>query len=153
MSDKIIKSKARVRDFGEVFTQPREVNAMLDMVEDAIKQIDSSFLEPSCGTGNFLVEILKRKMEYHCKPNDEIDEYQQKIITILHGIFGIEIQRDNVTECRQRLFIMIVDNYLNRFLDVDRNFYYTITNILKMQIVCGNFLTKEDSTGEKIWFL
>ena len=61
---KQIKSKKRVSEHGEVFTSEREVNAMMDLVQDELKQLNSTILEPACGTGNFLVEILKRKMAY-----------------------------------------------------------------------------------------
>ena len=64
MSDKQVKSKARVAKHGEVFTNPREVNAMLDLVQDQITRMDATFLEPACGSGNFLVEILRRRMAH-----------------------------------------------------------------------------------------
>jgi type I restriction-modification system DNA methylase subunit len=57
-----VKSKQRVADHGEVLTSEREVNAMLDLVEQETERIDSRFLEPACGTGNFLAEILRRKL-------------------------------------------------------------------------------------------
>lgn len=57
-----VKSKQRVADHGEVFTNPREVNAMLDMVKQETERIDSRFLEPACGNGNFLAEVLRRKL-------------------------------------------------------------------------------------------
>ena len=64
MQAKQVKSKERVAKHGEVFTNPREVNAMLDLVQDQITRIDATFLEPACGSGNFLVEILRRRMAY-----------------------------------------------------------------------------------------
>jgi len=57
-----VKSKERVADHGEVFTAEREVNAMLDLVKHETERIESRFLEPACGTGNFLLEILSRKL-------------------------------------------------------------------------------------------
>ena len=62
MSDNQTKSKKRVRDHGEVFTAEREVKAMCDLVKDETERIDSRFLEPACGNGNFLAEILTRKL-------------------------------------------------------------------------------------------
>ena len=61
--NKQVKSKRRVADHGEVFTAESEVSAMLDLVKQETERIDSRFLEPACGIGNFLVEILKRKLE------------------------------------------------------------------------------------------
>ena len=60
--EKQVKSKQRVADHGEVFTAEREVNAMLDLVKQETERIDSRFLEPACGDGNFLSEILRRKL-------------------------------------------------------------------------------------------
>lgn len=61
--EKQIKSKKRVADHGEVFTAEREVNAMLDLVKQETERVDSRFLEPACGDGNFLAEILRRKLK------------------------------------------------------------------------------------------
>ena len=58
-----VKSRARVADHGEVFTADREVNAMLDLVKQDTERVDSRFLEPACGDGNFLAEILRRKLQ------------------------------------------------------------------------------------------
>jgi len=57
-----VKSRQRVQDHGEVFTNEREVNAMLDMVKQETERIESRFLEPACGDGNFLAEVLRRKL-------------------------------------------------------------------------------------------
>lgn len=59
----LIKSRSRVRDHGEVFTPDFIVNDMLNLVKDESENIVSTFLEPACGNGNFLIEILRRKME------------------------------------------------------------------------------------------
>src|SRR5947209_1632607 len=59
---KHVVSKKRVADHGEVYTRPREVNAMLDLVKQETERIDSRFLEPACGHGNFLAEIVQRKL-------------------------------------------------------------------------------------------
>ena len=62
MENQQVRSKQRVSDYGEVFTAAREVNAMLDLVKDETQRIDSRFLEPACGEGAFLTEILRRKL-------------------------------------------------------------------------------------------
>ena len=99
-----IKSKQRVADHGEVFTRPEEVNAMLDLVKDETQRINSAFLEPACGNGNFLIEILKRKMtvvekEYRKSPR----EYEFYAVLAMSCIYGIELLEDNVIACRKRL--------------------------------------------------
>lgn len=98
-----IKSKERVSKFAEVFTAPREVKAMCDLVDEECRRIDSTFLEPACGTGNFLVEILERKFS-SCKTIDDG-------LTALASIFGIDIQGDNVLETRERLLKMFVQRF------------------------------------------
>lgn len=100
---KQIKSKDRVTKFAEVFTAPREVKAMCDLVGDECLRIDSTFLEPACGTGNFLVEILERKFSV-CKTIDDG-------LTAIASIFGIDIQGDNVIETRERLLKMFVQRF------------------------------------------
>ena len=101
MSDtKQIKSKTRVRDKGEVFTNEREVNAMLDLVKQETERIDSRFLEPACGKGAFLTEILKRKLKVvrdrYSKSQIEYERYAFLAVT---SIYGIDILQDNVTDC------------------------------------------------------
>ena len=101
--DMQIKSKERVNKFAEVFTAPREVKAMCDLVDEECRRIDSTFLEPACGTGNFLVEILERKFS-SCKTIDDG-------LTAISSIFGIDIQGDNVLETRERLLKMFVQHF------------------------------------------
>ncbi len=105
MSHKQVVSKQRVADHGEVYTHPREVNAMLDLVKQETERIDSRFLEPACGTGNFLVEILARKLAVvkmrYAKSQLEWERYA---VIAIGSIYGIDILADNVIACRQRLF-------------------------------------------------
>ena len=94
---KQIKSKKRVSEHGEVFTSEREVNAMLDLVQEELKQLKSTVLEPACGTGNFLVEILKRKMDtvqsiYHSQ-----HDYELCSLLAFSTIYGLDIQKDDVS--------------------------------------------------------
>ena len=91
MSDQV-KSKKRVADHGEVFTSEREVNAMLDLVKQETERIDSRFLEPACGTGNFLVEILNRKLKivkYRYKKSQL--EFERNAIIAISSIYGVDI--------------------------------------------------------------
>ena len=105
MVNKQIKSKQRVANHGEVFTNEREVKAMCDLVADECDRIDSRFLEPACGDGNFLAEILKRKLNrvkqlYKTNTYD----YERYSVLAISSIYGVDILKDNAAECRARLF-------------------------------------------------
>lgn len=105
---KQIKSKERVSQHGEVFTAEREVNAMLDLVAQETERIESRFLEPACGDGNFLIEILRRKLAV-CRKRVEAKQYTQlqyerNAVLAVSSIYGIELLRDNAEACRKRLF-------------------------------------------------
>ena len=105
MSDKQVISKQRVSDHGEVYTHPREVNAMLDLVKQETERIDSRFLEPACGTGNFLVEILARKLAVVANKYKKSQlEYERYAVLAISSIYGIDILADNVVACQDRLF-------------------------------------------------
>lgn len=111
-----VKTRQRVTDHGEVFTSEREVNAMLDLVKQETERIDSRFLEPACGTGNFLVEILKRKLrivENRYSKNQL--EYERYAVLALSSIYGVEILKDNVQTCRDRLLGVFTHYYLNNY--------------------------------------
>lgn len=138
-----IKSKERVADHGEVFTNPREVNAMLDLVKSETERIDSRFLEPACGDGNFLSEILNRKLSvvnsrYSKNPSD----YIRYSILALTSIYGIELLQDNVVSCRNRLY-QIWKNEYGKFADgkASDDVEKSATFILERNILCGNALT------------
>ena len=107
-----ITSKKRITDHGEVFTSEREVNAMLDLVKQETERIDSRFLEPACGDGNFLSEILNRKLKIvegrYRKSQTELDKYSLVAIT---SIYGVELLEDNVERCKERLFEIYLDWY------------------------------------------
>ena len=97
-----IKSRQRVADHGEVFTNPREVNAMLDLVRDESFRLDSRFLEPACGDGNFLIEILRRKLSL-LKDVKSQTEWEFKSLIAVGSCYGIDILPDNAEACRTRL--------------------------------------------------
>lgn len=105
--DKQVKSKKRVSDHGEVFTSEREVNAMLDLVKQETERIDSRFLEPACGSGNFLVEVLRRKLAVvEAKYKSSQLEFERYAVIAISSIYGVDILKDNVEECRERLFLI-----------------------------------------------
>ena len=103
--EKQIKSKERVRTRGEVFTAAREVNAMLDLVKDEAENIDSTFLEPACGDGNFLDEVLRRKLAV-CRKRygKSAADYEKMSFLACTTLYGVDIMADNVERCRERLF-------------------------------------------------
>jgi len=115
-----IKSKERVRDLAEVFTGEREVNAMLDLVKNQSEKIDSTFLEPACGNGNFLIAILKRKLNVVQKKYKKQEDIEFYTIIAAASIYGIDISEENVVEARQRM------------LNEIKNFYYNIFNTKKV---------------------
>ena len=148
------KSKARVRDYGEVFTNEREVKAMCDLVKDETERIDSRFLEPACGDGNFLAEILKRKLavvkaKYKKSPLD----YERNAVLAATSIYGVDIMADNVSECRARMFGIWNKEYTavckKDANDKTRN---AVKFIFQKNIVCGNALTlkKVDKDGNEL---
>ena len=99
------KSKERVRERGEVFTAEREVKAMCDLVKDETERIDSRFLEPACGDGNFLAEILTRKLEVvKRKYKKSTLDYEKNAVLAISSVYGVDIMQDNVLACPARLF-------------------------------------------------
>lgn len=112
MEEQQIKSRERVAERGEVFTAEREVNAMLDLVKQETERIDSRFLEPACGTGNFLVEILRRKLEVIRRQyQKQLGELELQTTIALSSIYGVDIMKDNVEECCQRLLEIVCHWY------------------------------------------
>lgn len=100
-----VVSKQRVADHGEVYTHPREVNAMLDLVKHETERIESRFLEPACGTGNFLVEILSRKLAVvESRYKTSQFEFERYAVIAVSSIYGIDILEDNIAACQTRLF-------------------------------------------------
>ena len=151
---KQVKSRSRVTDHGEVFTAEREVNAMLDLVIHETERIESRFLEPACGNGNFLSEILSRKMrvveQRYGKNQLEFERYS---VVAVGSIYGVELLSDNAKECRERLFIIFNNLYTelfkNRCSDQCR---LAIRYVLSKNILCGDALTLKNDEGEPIVF-
>lgn len=107
-----IKSKDRVRDQGEVFTAEREVNAMLGLVQNETERIESRFLEPACGDGNFLAPILERKLAVvGTRYKKSQLEYERNALIAIGSIYGVEYLKDNVKECRRRLYGIFFNHY------------------------------------------
>lgn len=139
MAEKLIKSKQRVNDFGEVFTPAHIVKDMCDLVpEEMWIDIDTTFLEPACGTGNFLVEILKRKFKL-CKGWEDG-------LRALKSVYGMDIQADNVEETKGRLFEM----YIKQYPKSPALSGLIAAQILENNIVCGDFIKewKDERSGK-----
>ena len=154
------KSRQRVRDHGEVFTNEREVKAMCDLVKDETERIDSRFLEPACGDGNFLAEILTRKLEIVKRKYKKSSlDYEKNAVLAASSIYGVDILIDNVIACRERMF-KIWDKEYKAVCKKDCNDMTreAVRFILKRNIVCGNALTLKcvdengNETGEPIIF-
>ena len=141
--DKQVVSKKRVADHGEVFTSKGEVNAMLDLVKQETERIEARFLEPACGKGNFLTEILERKL---CVVKNRYRksqlDYERNAVLAVSSIYGIDILEDNVVECRKRLFQIFDQKYSSLFKkrakDECRN---AVQYILEKNIIWGDART------------
>lgn len=147
----LIKSRERVSQHGEVFTAQREVNAMLDLVKPETERIESRFLEPACGNGNFLAEILHRKLKVLSSrfSRSRID-YEFNAIIAVGSIYGIEIQIDNVEECRARLFEIFNEEYLRFFKNsASSEFLQAINFIIDTNILWGDALTLKTPDGSE----
>jgi hypothetical protein len=140
--NKQVVSKKRVADHGEVFTSNREVHAMLDLVKQETERIDSRFLEPACGTGNFLIEILNRKLNVvEAKYRKSQLEFERNIVSAVSSIYGIDILEDNVLECRKRLFDIVNEKYTALFKKKAKNeVRKAIKFILEKNIIWGDAL-------------
>lgn len=144
--DRQIKSKKRVTDHGEVFTSSREVKAMCDLVESETERIDSRFLEPACGHGNFLEEILRRKLKIVRKMYRK-DPYYFELYSFVavSGLYGIDILEDNVKECRKRLFGVWKRSYASSMKalgkEEDERVKNAVSYVFEKNILCGNALT------------
>ena len=154
MVSRQVKSKERVANHGEVFTNEREVNAMLDLVKQETERIDSRFLEPACGTGNFLTEILQRKLavvkkRYGKNPPD----YEKYAVVAVTSIYGVELLQDNVDECRERLFEIFNGEYTQNCKgEANDQCREAVKFILHRNILCGDALTMKNSAGQPIIF-
>ncbi len=141
--EKQVKSKKRVADHGEVFTAEREVKAMCDLVGDECLRIDSRFLEPACGDGNFLAEILERKLSIvKGKYKKSSYDYERNAILALTSIYGVDLLIDNTEICRERLFNIWNKEYTSCCKsDANDDARDTAKYILNTNIVCGNALS------------
>lgn len=148
--EKQVVSKKRVADHGEVYTSKREVNAMLDLVKQETERIESRFLEPACGTGNFLTEILERKLRIVGNRYSKSQlEYERYAVLAVSSIYGIDILEDNVIECRKRLFAIFDQHYTALFKNaVKEECRNSAKYVLEKNIIWGDALDLK-TVGEK----
>ena len=153
-----VKSRERVQQHGEVFTNEREVNAMLNLVKHETERIDSRFLEPACGDGNFLAEILRRKLRVcrnlvEQRKNTQL-EYEKNTVLAVSSIYGIELLPDNAMTCRERLFRIFCDEYHALYGDsVKVECMHSIRYLLSKNIIIGNALTYHRVDNPDEWII
>jgi len=146
----LVKSKQRIADHGEVFTPAWMVEAMLDLVKGEAERIDSRFLEPACGSGNFLVRILQRKLAaVELKYGKSDFEKRHYALLGLMCAYGIELLADNIAECRANM-LEIFSDYLK--LDVSDDLYKAAFYVLSLNLVHGDALTMRARDGQPVIF-
>jgi hypothetical protein len=142
-----VRSRQRVRELAEVFTHQREVDAMLDMLSDAFTELDVTFLEPTCGSGNFLVEILRRKLQM-VKKEECISQghYEHRLLRALATIYGVDISMDNVIESRARMAHTVLGHYQSdaKTIEPTAGFLNAAALILGDNIVLGDLINNAD---------
>ena len=144
----LIKSKQRVADHGEVFTPRWLVDKMLDLVKGETERIDSRLLEPACGSGNFLVPALQRKLAaVEAKFGKSDFERRHYALLALMCTYGIELLADNIAECRANMLEVFAD-YLN--LDEADDLYRAASYVLSLNLIHGDAMTMRDEDGEPV---
>jgi hypothetical protein len=146
----LVKSKQRVVDHGEVFTPSWMVEAMLDLVKAESERIDARFLEPACGSGNFIGRILMRKLAaVELKYGKSDFERRHYALLALMCIYGIELLADNLAECRENALEIFVEYTQARDED---ELYLAAMHVLKTNILHGDALTMRARDGQPIAF-
>jgi hypothetical protein len=148
--ESLVKSRQRVSDHGEVFTPAWMVEDMLDLVKDESERIDSRFLEPACGSGNFLISVLKRKLRsVETRYGKSEFEKRHHALFSLMCIYGIELLEDNVDECRTKL-LSVYSEYLQ--ISPDDSWSHAAVNVLQANILQGDALQLKTAEGNPIEF-
>ena len=146
-----IKDKSRVSNFGEVLTSKREVLDMLNLVNTETSRLDSRFLEPACGDGNFLTEVLNFKLNILEKNYSKNQyEFEKFSIQIFTSIYGIDILEDNIISARERLFNQFFDLYNKKFKsNINQKLLDCIKYILKLNLVHADALSLKKVKNDK----
>lgn len=150
----LTKSKKRIRDHGEVFTPDFVVEDMLDLVMNETKRIESRFLEPACGDGNFLIKILERKLDVVKKNYKKSQfDYEKYSLIAISSLYGVELLGDNVQKARERLYDYFYKQYTKLYKKkVNTEFLKNVEYLLDRNIIQGDALTLKDPLGEPIIF-
>lgn len=149
-----VRSRVRVRDLAEVFTNQREVDAMLDQMPDAFDELDVKFLEPSCGSGNFLAEILRRKLRLVTKAACVSQEhYEHRLLRALASIYGVDISPTNIAEARGRMAHVVLAHYQTdaNMVEPTVGFLNAAALILGDNVVVGDTLNAADQVELCDW--
>jgi hypothetical protein len=150
MSEAHAISRKRVIDHGEVFTPAGLVNDMLDLVAHECERVDSRFLEPACGTGNFLAEVLRRRLALVDRRYKHRTQWEPNALLGLACLYGIELLYDNVNDCRQRLYTLFADHYTARYgKQAKPECLAAALHIVRCNIVQGDAL-KMTTVGDKV---
>ncbi|HBE96450.1 MAG TPA: restriction endonuclease subunit M [Verrucomicrobiales bacterium] len=154
--EKLVVSKQRVADHGEVYTPSWLVDDMLDLVKQETERIESRFLEPACGDGNFLAKVLERKLaiiqQRYRKSQSEFEKYS---VVAVSSIYGIDIIEDNVVSCRKRLFDLFAEIYSSSFKDkIKQDCLLSVQKVFSLNIIHGDALSLQncDSDPQPIVF-
>lgn len=155
-NEKIIKSSDRVKDIGEVFTPKKTVDFMLDQpeIKEKVNSLTATFLEPSAGEGAFLVEILRRKLEYAKTQSITQKEMQNNFLLVLSTLYGIELMEDNIEMLVMNMNNVFRDVYFNTFDPEEQSpkVLKSAQTIISANMAQGNALTRKTATGEPIIF-
>ena len=143
MTNTLVKSKQRTVEFGEVFTSKKIVDSMINLIDEGKLSIESRFLEPACGNGNFLYEILDKKLKsVEDKYKKDQNDYERYSILAVSSMYGIDILDDNVLECRKRLLDLYIKRYTNLFKSkINNKSIESVGYILDNNIITGDALS------------
>lgn len=148
-----IKTRQRVRDLAEVYTHEREVQAMLDLLPDMFPATaagaDVKFLEPACGTGNFLDEVLRRKLRHlRLSSVRSVDAYEHRLLRSVASIYGVDICEENVAEARERMIATVTTHYAtdSTAAHPDEGFLSAVHAIVTTNIVRADMLADAATT-------
>ena len=146
-----VKSKQRVSDFGEVYTAHRQVTDMLDLIPGEAVGIDTTYLEPACGNGNFIIEILKRKFALITAKDPWT--YSIFMLRCVASVYGVDIQKDNTLETIERIVTTVEKVYEKAFHCLpDALVTDAVRKIASRNIVWGNTLAGETGNGKLLSF-
>lgn len=148
----LMKSRQRIIDYGEVFTPPKLVSDMLDLVAHECERIDSRFLEPACGNGNFLAEVLRRKLlTVDAQHSKNVTNWERAAVLAVCSLYGIDLLSDNVVLCRDRLLNVVAHAYNARYqTTLPDNLHSALAFILSRNVVQGDALTFRAADGRAI---